>query len=46
MTVVSLPRRDVFRADERAGGRGEIRDAHNDDEDAPAGDATHASTIS
>jgi RNA polymerase sigma-70 factor (ECF subfamily) len=37
MTVVSLPRRDAFR--ERAGGRDEIRDAHIDDEDAPAGDA-------
>jgi hypothetical protein len=39
MTVVSLPRRDAFRAHERAGGRGEIRDAHTDDEDAPPGDA-------
>jgi RNA polymerase sigma factor (sigma-70 family) len=39
MTVVSLPRRDAFRAHERAGGRGEIRDAHTDDEDTPAGDA-------
>jgi DNA-directed RNA polymerase specialized sigma24 family protein len=40
MTVVSLPRRDAFRAQERAGDRGEIRDAHTDDEDTPAGDAT------
>jgi RNA polymerase sigma factor (sigma-70 family) len=40
MTVVSLPRRDAFRAHERAGGRGEIRDAPTDDEDAPPGDAT------
>src|ERR1700759_4714589 len=40
MTVVSLPRRDAFRAQERADGRGEIRDARIDDEDAPAGDAT------
>jgi RNA polymerase sigma factor (sigma-70 family) len=39
MTVVSLPRRDAFQAHERAGGRGEIRDAHTDDEDAPPGDA-------
>jgi RNA polymerase sigma factor (sigma-70 family) len=40
MTVVSLPRRDAFRAHERAGGSGEIRDAHPDDEDGtPASDA-------
>jgi Sigma-70 region 2 len=40
MTVVSHPRRDAFRAHERAGGRDEIRGAHTDDEDdPPAGDA-------
>jgi hypothetical protein len=35
-----LSRCDAFRAHERAGSRGEIRDAHTDDEDAPPGDAT------
>jgi RNA polymerase sigma factor (sigma-70 family) len=40
MTVVSLPRRDAFRAQERTGDRGEIRSAHTDDEEASAGDAT------
>jgi len=40
MTVVSLPRRDAFRAHERTDSRGGIRDAPADDEDTPAGDLT------